>query len=309
MARKTRKTKKRKTTKPRRDVYQEVTDMMIEALESGTAPWHKPWAGGAPMNAATGRPYRGINIFTLGLAAARFGYSDPRWLTFKQAKDLGGNVREGEKHHARVVFFKILKKEEKDASGNLREQNIPLIRSSPVFNFEQCEGLDKAKPAPDTEAREHEPREAAEALVREYLDNGPDLHHGGAMACYMPEIDRIRMPRASAFASPEHYYATLFHEITHSTGHRSRLNRIEPATFGSHAYSREELVAEMGAGFLGAMAGIDAPEVVENQAAYLAHWIKRLREDKKMVVWAAARASKAVDLVTGADSQENVEAA
>lgn len=299
--------KRIESDQPKRTVYDVVTDRIVALLEAGTVPWHKPWgartADGVvvPCNLLSRRPYRGINAF---LTACQ-GYPHPYWLTFNQARSIGASVRKGQ-HGTPVIFWNWV---ERERDGE--RVRIPFVRYYTVFNVDQCDGIDPATYiAPDTEAApfEVEPIDACDALVDAWSGK-PAISHGGNVACYVPALDLVRLPAREAFESAEAYYATLFHELGHSTGHASRLKRegvTDPVQFGSHAYSREELVAEMTSAFLGAVTGLDAPELEQNHAAYCASWVKVLRADAKAVVIAAAQAQKAADMIVGtaADAAE-----
>jgi antirestriction protein ArdC len=278
------------------NVYQILTDRIIAALEAGTVPWRKTWStigGGAPRNHHSGKAYRGINWFMLQLT----GFESSRWVTFKQAQELGGSVRKGEKSNI-VSFWKKWKTTDK-ATGE--EKELPVLRYFNVFNLEQCEGIHIPGSEKITLAA-HERIAAAEAIVAA-MPTRPQLFHKGGRACYSPALDSVTMPEMGRFTSAEEYYSTLFHELAHSTGHNSRLGRIkETATFGDEDYGKEELVAEMTAAFLCARCGIDAP-LLENQAAYIAGWLKLLRSDSKLVVFAAAQAAKAADYILGESAQ------
>lgn len=263
-------------------VYEIVTEQVVKALESGVCPWRKPWSGGhrAPMN-VSGREYRGINVFLLGLS----GYESPYWITYRQAQEKGGNVRKGERGQL-VVFWRWLKNEE---TGD----EFPMLRYYTVFNVAQCEGVT----APETPSRTFEPIEAAERIVSSLPATHAKIAHGLSAACYVPDRDEIRMPTRGAFQNEEGYYATLFHELTHSTGHESRLSRrgvVDRPRFASHDYSEEELIAEMGSSFLCHEAGI-LPATIDNAAAYLRSWVDALKGDARLVVRAAASAQKAAD--------------
>ena len=267
-------------------VYEIVTEQVVRALESGECPWRKPWNGGhrAPMN-ITGREYRGINVFLLGLA----GYESPYWLTYRQAIERGGHVRKGEKGRA-VVLWRWLEDEEKG-------DEFPILRYYTVFNVAQCEGIK----APEPPARTFSPIEGAERIIASLPETHARILHGIAGASYAPAPDEVRLPSREAFRTDEEYYGTLFHELTHSTGHESRLGRrgiADRARFASHEYSEEELVAEMGAAFLGHVAGI-LPVTLENSAAYLRSWVKVLKGDSRLVVRAASAAQKAADWLLG----------
>lgn len=288
------------------DVYQIVTDKMIEALEKGVCPWQKPWRTSSsdilPSNYVSRKPYQGLNVFMLLCS----GFSCPYFVTFKQAKELGGSVKKGEKG-SMVVYWNFLPK--KDASGNVvmdgsKPKMIPFLRYYTVFNLEQTEGIkwDKPKAA---EGLEFKPLEACEKIVASMV-NPPTITHSKGAAYYAPSLDKVNMPHRETFNSVSHYYSTLFHELTHSTGHSSRLNREGITSlegFGSESYSREELIAEMGAAFLCGHAGI-LNETADNSAAYLAGWIKKLREDSKLLIKAASQAQKAANLIMGFTPEE-----
>lgn len=276
------------------DVYTEVTERIIEALEAGTVPWRKPWsssaAGTGPVSLRGGKPYRGVNVFLLELTAATAGYTDPRWGTYKAITEAGGQVRRGEKG-TRVILWKPVKRD-----GEAAEAKGPgylLLRQYTVFNVEQADGIE---PLPRVELSQHERHERADAIMAGY-DHGPVVIHGASAAVYSPRTDVVRLPDPEAFVTPAAYYLTAFHELVHSTGHESRLKRIEPALFGSDPYAREELVAEMGAAMLAGLAGL--PPQTEQSAAYIESWLGALRNDRKLVVQAAAQAQKAADLIVG----------
>lgn len=297
MAKKTTKKSSSKKSAPKVDAYERITNAMIALLEAGTVPWRKPWRGGAanaPKSLATGRNYRGINVFILHCAAMARGYRSPLWCTFNQAKKRGGSVMKGEKG-TQVVLWRWIEKEDEKTGEKKR---IPFLRVFTVFNLEQTEGVDVDAQVEPTEELDFVPVDAAEAIV-EGMPSRPRIETG-SRAAYSPTLDYVEMPAREDFVSVEEWYSTLFHELGHATGHESRLNRPEVAEgvspFGSKDYSREELVAEMTAAFLCGEAGIDAP-VIENSAAYVAGWLKKLKEDKKAVVIAAQRAQKAADYI------------
>jgi antirestriction protein ArdC len=294
-------------TKTVRDAAAETTKSILEALESGTVPWHQPWSAssyGLPMSLSTGRPYRGVNVFLLMLEGASRGYTSSHWGTYRQIQERGGQVRKGEKS-AQIVFWKLLKKDGEIVNGKPTVRTIPLLRLYHVFNVDQCDwSTDARLPAPAAERTEVEAIAAAADLVNDYLTSGPSLSHGGDRAYYAPPRDAICLPQRDDFVSAEHYYSTLYHEITHSTGHTSRLARqgIAEGTFGgfgSPVYSFEELVAEMGAAMLCGLAGINQAAVIPSSAGYIAHWLDVLRGDAGLVIKAAAQAQKAVDRVVG----------
>lgn len=270
------------------NVYEIVTDKILEALASGTVPWHKPWSAGLPKNATTNRPYHGINTVLLGMAP----YSDPRWLTYKQAGQLGGHVRKGE-HGSLITFWKQLKVDDENEEST---KTIPLLRVYKVFNVQETEELNLAP----FQTNPIEPIEAATAISAG-MPNPPSIDHGGGdRAYYVPSRDSVHMPALNVFGGAEGYHSTLFHELSHSTGHTSRLNRESlktPSPFGSDVYSREELVAEFDAAFVCAASGIDT--TIDNSVAYIAGWSRALRSDKRLVIGAASQDQKAADYITG----------
>lgn len=281
------------------DVYGVITERIISLLESGTVPWRKPWVSGGAKNLVSGREYRGINSFILGAAS----YSSPYWATFNQIRERGGFVKKGERGSP-VLFFRILDGERDDG----REGRFAMARYYTCFNVEQTGGDMRVPEGVPLAAVE--PIEACDRIVAGYA-NAPTIRHGESRAYYAPKDDRINMPRREVFESAEAYYSTLFHELSHSTGHASRLARkgvVDPISYGSHAYSKEELVAEMGSAFLCGATSI-APAIVENSAAYIASWLRRLRDDRKLVVEAAAQAQKAADLILGKHACATSEAA
>lgn len=286
------------------DLYQTVTDQILSMLEAGVVPWRSPILGrgeaGHPKNLASGKDYRGVNVFLLAITSHVKGYESAYWLTYNQAKERGGNVRKGEKS-SMVVFWKQLEGTDKETGEPIK---IPVLKYFSVFNIAQVEGI-KAPDAPAYVPSSFAPIEEAEKIASGYAQ-GPTLETGGFQPFYRPFSDMVRMPEASRFASPEEYYSTLFHELAHSTGHSSRLDRkldTDPKPFGSQDYGKEELIAEMAAAFLSARAGIK-PAVIENQAAYLNGWIKTIKGDKKLVIAAAGAAQNAADWILGVRQPE-----
>jgi antirestriction protein ArdC len=305
---------RRATAKPKPDRYQEITDRILEAMEDGTLPWRKPWtSAGFARSMSTGKPYRGINIWLLEIAEMVGGYSSPWWGTYNQISERGGQVRKGEKS-TKVVFWKrSVKTVKNDATGEDEDRAMFFLNIYSVFNAEQADWPEGSKrpTEPTDERTEVERFEAAETIMRAYLDNGgPSLSYGGDRAYYAPPLDSIRLPEMADFHSSVGYYSTAFHELTHSTGHESRLNRkgaVEHTSFGSEMYSKEELVAELGSAYLLGSAGLDLDheDGLAASAAYVAGWKSRLVEDPKLIVQAAAQAQKAVDLILGAGADED----
>jgi antirestriction protein ArdC len=291
-------------------VYEIVTERIIAKLEQGIIPWRRPWhaESGLPRNLVSGGEYRGVNVFLLACQ----GYESPYWLSFKQARELGGSVKKGEKATP-VVFWKWVETQQADPETGLpATRRIPLLRYYSVFSITQCEGVRHRRllelvgdsPKPFT------PIAHAEAIVTAY-PSPPSIHHGGKQAFYRPADDAVTMPPRETFETPESFYSVLFHELIHSTGHSSRLARpgvTQPIRFASHEYSREELVAEMGASFLRAVAGINSEPLMTNSAAYLQGWLRALRKDARMLVIAGAQAQKAADWILGKKAAEEAEA-
>lgn len=273
----------------KRDLYQAVTDKIVAQMEQGTLPWAKDWSSvgsSIPMNAVTGRAYSGINVL-LFWASAEAGYAKPRYLTFKQAQGAGGHIRKGE-HGTKVYFYKQLTVADK-AGGE--DKTIPMLREYTVFNVAQCEKL------PDNIAHGQPitPRNAdeREAMADYFIHaTGADFREGTGIPCYVPSKDFISMPAFSSFNSRQAFYATAFHELTHWTGAKARLDRELTTKFGTHGYALEELVAELGAAFLCAEFGFD---VVSRSASYLASWIKACKENPRAIFAAASKASKAAE--------------
>lgn len=283
-----------------RDLYQEATDRIIKALEAGTTPWQKPWENvdaGPLRNGVSGNSYHGINTLMLYCASLERGFTDPRWVSFKQAQENGWKVK-GAKSE-RVYFYKPLEVDERDAAGQLvmdpatgqpRRKQIPFLQASPVFNAQEIEGMPPLAPG----EVKFSPIEAGEAI----LQRCPvEIRYGGNSAHYNPTSDTIAMPERSQWKSAEAFYATLAHEMIHATGHKDRCNREFGQRFGDHAYGMEELTAEMGSWQLSMLTGL--PSQIDNHASYVDHWLKVLKADKKALFVAAAKASQAVDFVMG----------
>jgi antirestriction protein ArdC len=275
--------------------YERITERIVGLLEQGTVPWHKPWqvTTGLPRNLVTRKPYRGINPFLL----MAMSYDSPNWLTFRQAIQLGGSVKKGEKA-CPVVFWKHLDVTDKE-SGEV--EKIPLLRMYYVFNVAQCDGL-KNVPASDETA--FAVTQAAEIVAG--MPQPPHIKLGMSHAYYTPVNDIVGMPEPKRFNTEDAYHATLFHELCHSTGHEKRLKRqsiTERNGFGSDPYCKEELIAELGSAFLCGQAGI-VERTIDSSAAYIQGWLKRLQEDKTLVVYAAAQAQKAADFILGRKESE-----
>ena len=284
------------------DVYTIVTQRVIALLEAGVAPWHKTWRGGdAPRNLVSHQPYRGINMLLLSTTS----FSSPYWLTFNQVQQLGGRVRKAAKSEL-VIFWKLFEaSNENDVeTGTPRAgKRPPMLRYYRVFNVEQTAGLEQRIPEQTAAEATFTPIETAARII-ERMPQRPPIRHDKPQAFYSPRSDYVNLPQPEAFDTPEHYYAVAFHELTHATGHASRLNRAGVANssalapFGSGDYSREELVAELGSAFLCAAAGI-VNATLDNSAAYLQSWLDVLKADARLIVTAASAAQRAADFIMG----------
>ncbi len=297
----------------RRAIYQEITDQIVADLEKGVRPWQRPWSADnlegrvcLPLR-HNGITYRGVNVLTLWMAALAKGYRAPIWMTFKQAVDLGGGVRKGEKGSLTVYADRITRKETDAATGEESETAIPFMKGYTVFNVEQIDGLPAHYyPAPEP-VPEALPRiERAEAF---FTATGATIRHGGNQAYYAITSDHVQMPPFEAFRDAASYYATLAHETTHWTRHPSRLDRsFGRKRFGDEGYAMEELVAELGAAFLCAGLAL-TPEIRDDHASYLDHWLTVLKADKRAIFTAAAHAQRAADFLNGLQPQAQQQAA
>ena len=288
------------------DVYSRVTDKIIADLERGNLTWLQPWQAGhkagpvsRPLRAG-GIPYRGVNVLMLWAAAMEKGYSCPLWLTYKQASELGGQVRKGEKGSL-VVYANRITKTATDDKGADVEIEIPFMKGYTVFNAEQIDGL----PAHFTATVQplNNEIQRLDAVERFFESTKATIRHGGNRAFYSPALDLVQMPELASFRDAESYYATRAHEMTHWTRHETRLNRdFGRKRWGDAGYAMEELVAEIGAAFLCADLGI-TPETREDHAAYVASWLKVLKDDKRAIFTAASHAQKAADYLNGLQPQ------
>ena len=293
------------TAKPKFDIYQVITDQIIEALEAGICPWRCPWQkiGGVPRN-YNGRPYRGINKFLLAMKSMSKGWTHPVFMTYHQATELGGQVRKGEKSTLVTLWKQLVPKKYKaNPKACPKKEIIWMMRHFNVFNHSQIDGL-PALDVPEIVEFDHSPIEECERLLAEMPDPA-DIRHGGDRAFYRPSRDFIQMPEIKQFPEIENYYATLYHELGHWTGAAHRLDRKEDKGqgFGSPGYAREELTAEMTSAFLCGQTGI-APAILENSAAYVANWLSALKGDKKLVFAAASKAQRAADYIAPAGELE-----
>lgn len=293
--------------KPQSDIYTEVTEKIIAEMEKGALPWQCSWNQGLSMPLrSNGLAYRGINILILWMIAMKRGYNNPTWMTFKQAQELGANVKKGEKS-TRIVYANSSKYEKQNEStGETTEITIPFLKSYAVFNCDQIENLPEkftqATPATFQNADERRHSldsffEATHAIIR----------HEGSQPCYSLLRDDIRLPKFTDFKSGEDYYSTLAHEIVHWTGHPSRLHRDMKSHQNSREdYAKEELIAELGASFLCATLNI-TNEVRQDHASYIQSWLRALKNDKKFIFQAARQASRAVDYLIEITSPERID--
>lgn len=269
------------------DIYQEVTDRIIAQLDQGIIPWHKPWiSSGSAISHATGHSYSLLNQMLLGKPG--------EYITFKQCQQEGGKIRKGEKS-SMVVFWKFIEQEDEETH---EKKQVPFLRYYSVFHIDQCDGIN-----PQYEKRTEQialPDETAEQIIAAYIQcSGVKLiHQEGDRAFYRPSTDSITLPLVAQFKDTAEYYSTLMHEIIHSTGAEGRLNRLDKtAFFGSEAYIKEELIAELGASALVSHCGIETPSSFQNNVAYIQNWLQALRNDKRLIVSASGKAEKAVDWI------------
>jgi antirestriction protein ArdC len=266
-----------------------VTQRIIDQLESGVVPWQKPWTvdGLLPTSGASKKTYRGINTLILSTVQFAEGYKSPYWLTYKQAEKEGAHVRKGEKATP-IVFWKVIDKPEAKEDESSK---YVVSRSYNVFNLDQIEGLEI-----ETPEFVIEPPDQIQRRVLSGYEKAPQVIYAAqGRASYSPALDRVTLPPYSAFNSNTGHLATLFHELVHSTGHESRLNRFAKTGLPNEEYAEEELVAEIGAAILNGYFGLDVQH--EQSASYIASWLSVLKNDRNLLVNAAQKAQKAVDLL------------
>ena len=283
------------------DLFQIITDRIVAELEQGVIPWQKPWSGvqGA-ISHTTGKCYSLLNQMLLGCRSGEF-------VTFKEVQREGGHVKKGEKA-SMIVFWKFMESAKRDDNGNVVHgadgkpimESVPFLRYYNVFHIDQCEGL-QPRFAEDPKPGEHlSPDDAAERITQDYVQRSGiklSIQHSDR-AFYSPTTDSVTVPELAQYTSVSEYYSTLFHELTHSTGHVSRLNRLsKEASFGSELYSKEELIAELGAAFLVNHVGLETDGSFRNSAGYIQSWLKALKDDKRLIVSAAGKADKAVAMI------------
>lgn len=298
-----------KTAAP--DMYQVVTNRIVEQLEKGVLPWRKTWSSyGLAKNYVSGKPYKGINMLLMNFFSP---HSIPYYLTFKQAKELGGHVKKGAKAQ-QVIYFNVIFKDEngnkvsKEAAENREDVKVmKFLKYFNVFNVEDIEGIDFE--FEEIRLLPNERIERCEKIVQCYPSPPEYVEKDRGRAYYQPTEDYVNMPPIEQHDSAEFYYSTFFHELVHSTGHAKRLAREEvttPNRFGSVPYSQEELVAELGASFLCNIAAIDGDPVFQNSASYIQGWLSKLKDDKQLIFKASAEAQKAVDYILGDDFDDTV---
>ena len=292
------------------DVYAKITARIVSALREGVVPWHQPWnaAQGRPRNLISGKPYRGVNVWLLS------GHGgSPFWLTYRQARQIGGHVNKGAKGTT-VIFWKFMTRKGGEQDGledgerDRKERgDYAMARAYTVFNATQCAlpatWAERAQVGVPALAPAHTIA-ACEKIVAE-MPRRPGIMHGGSAAFYRQRVDQVTMPEPGSFEAPELYYSILFHELTHATGHAARLHRatlVDAVRFGDTNYSKEELVAEMGAAFLCGVAGIEN-RTIDNSAGYVHGWLKKLSNDTRLLVQAASQAQRAADYILGLDGQ------
>ena len=267
-----------------------ITNRIIEKLEAGTVPWQKPWSGGSwPKNVVSKKEYRGVNSFVLGCSE----FSSPYWGTFKQISDLGGTITKGQ-HGSPVLFYTWLE----DKSDFEVERKIPFMRFYKVWNLEQTTGVDMSKVPVAVVLNDNEKLDMCESIIKN-MPLRPEIKFKEARAYYSPTLDIVNMPRMETFKDSESYYSTIYHELGHSTGHKSRLARkdFDGNCFGSDSYSKEELVAELTASFLMSVCGIEN-KTIDNSASYIQSWIRKFKNYKNLLISASSQAQKAFDFIT-----------
>ncbi len=279
-------------------VYDIVTERVLNKIEQGIIPWKQPWANmQLPCNYVNRNQYRGINLFLLNTA----GYASPHWLTFKQCRDCGGQVKKGERSTPIVYFTMIDKTDNTDNTDSTKKEQVPVLRYYSVFNVEQTTLTDTTKISEPAH-----PIEKCEQIVKE-MPSAPRISHGGSKAYYSHQEDLIKLPAPIRFGTVERYYEVLWHEAVHATGHSSRLNRpgiTEHNSFGSTEYGYEELIAEFGAAYLCGHCGIDR-STTDSSAGYIQNWMQTIKADKKILIRAASAAQKAVDYILDKKEKDN----
>lgn len=268
---------------------EQITSIIIKSLEAGKIPWRKPWTGINPQNYITRKPYRGINHFLLSTS----NFEQPYFLTYNQARQLGGGIKKGCTPFV-AIFWTMLEYEKTAVNGELKADSFPFMKTYLIYNIADTYGIEY-EPVIAQALKDNPKLPTAESILDLYT-NHPTIEHNPQSAYYRPATDTVSLPTIQQFNSSNEYYSTLFHELTHSTGAKTRLDRHSVAGFGSVEYAKEELTAELGAAFLCSHFGID--NTLENSAAYIQSWLKALKNDPSMVISASAKAQKAFDYMT-----------
>lgn len=282
----------------KKEIVEKVTEQIIKQLEAGVVPWHKPWsvAGLMPTNGVSNKPYRGINTMLLAVTQDTYGYKSPYWYTFNQAKKLGGNVKRGEKGYP-VIFWKVIEKATLEMTQEDERDVFVLARTYTVFNADQTENFEPRE-MPYVEV---EPPKAVLQKVLKNYKNAPQVRHDVQTRAYYNWLtDEVCLPPFSAFESQDAHLSTLFHELVHSTGHSTRLNRN--MSQGQEEYAQEELVAEIGAAMMLGMTNSESQ--FEQSASYVHSWLQALKNDRSLIIKAAQKAQKAVDYINGTTAED-----
>ena len=279
------------------DIYQTITDRIIEQLENNEIPWRKPWVNvcNGAFNRVSKRPYSLLNQLLLSHTG--------EYASFKQWTELGGTIRKGEKSEF-VVFWTFLKKVKQTEDGEETEEKIPVLKYYRVFHISQVEGVEPLETV--TLSESIQPIERADQVIDDYVkrEKVTYVEELCNKACYSPLLDMVTVPCKKQYKEIAEFYSTTFHELTHSTGHKKRLNRFDESSFGKEAYSKEELVAEIGSASILNLLGIETSQSFENSTAYISSWLKRLKNDKRLIVSAAGKAEKAIKLILDILDQE-----
>jgi antirestriction protein ArdC len=284
--------------KPKKSVPEIILEQIFDHLKNGVVPWRIPWStpAGAMSNLQSKKAYRGANVFLTAVAAMSRGFKSRWWLTWKQVEKKGGKVKDGQqKQYTMVTFWKWIEKED-ETTG--KKKKIPFLRYYRIYNLDQIDGIED--PDGSLDQIDFNPLERCEEVGQEYK-GAPEIKHGEQRAYYSPQLDYINLPEPASFKAVESFYAVKFHEMMHSTGHQSRLDRkgiAEMDGFGTRRYSREELIAEVGAAFLCGYCGIENA-TLEDSASYIKHWKRTLEDDPKLLFQCAAAAQKGMDLILG----------
>lgn len=285
----------------KKEIVLKINDAILREMEKGKIPWEKPWSPlGSPFNPLSGTRYKGCNHFYLSLLA----FDRPFFMTFVQARDAGGNIKKGAKSHP-ILYWSQFKKQVETPEGTA-DQMIPCLKYYNVFNIDEVEGIDWTGKLPERREIPFNPIEKADQVVKA-MPLPPGLRHAGDSAHYTPALDQVTMPSPKSFKSEENYYGVLFHELSHSTGHKSRLNRPEikdPASFGSETYAKEELVAELSSAYVMQSLGLSSEGLVKNSAAYLQGWMKAIKKDSMLFIKASFKADKSAKWILNQREEE-----